>query len=327
MKAVLCKSWGDPSTLTIEDVPSPPITGGEVRIGVRASGINFADILMVAGQYQFRPPFPFSPGLEVAGEVLEIGDGVDNAKIGDRVMAICNYGGYAEEVIVPAPMVVPLPDSMSFVDAAAFPLAYGTSHVALTDRAHLKQGETLLVLGATGGVGLTAVELGKHLGVTVIAAAGSAEKLAIAKEYGADFLINYREESIRDQVKAYTGGVGADVIFDPVGGDAFDEAIRAINWDGRLIVVGFASGRIPELPVNRVLIKNCAVMGVFWGAYALNNPQVMFKSLQTLLGWYQEGSLKPHISATLPLEKAAEAMELLTNRQSTGKVILITERA
>ncbi len=326
MKAVLCKSWGDPSTLTIEDVPSPPITGGEVRIGVHASGINFADILMVAGQYQFRPPFPFSPGLEVAGEVLEIGDGVDNVKIGDRVMAICNYGGYAEEVIVPAPMVVPLPDSMSFIDAAAFPLAYGTSHVALTDRAHLKEGETLLVLGATGGVGLTAVELGKHLGATVIAAAGSTEKLAIAKEYGADFLINYREESIRDQVKAFTGGVGADVIFDPVGGDAFDEAIRAINWDGRLIVVGFASGRIPELPVNRVLIKNCAVMGVFWGAYALNNPQVMFKSLKTLLSWYQEGNLKPHISATLPLEKAAEAMGLLTNRQSTGKVILITER-
>jgi NADPH2:quinone reductase len=322
MKAVLCKAWGDPSTLVIEDAPSPPIRGGEVRIGVQACAINFADILMIAGKYQVRPPFPFSPGLEAAGDVLEVGDGVDHVKVGDRVMAICNYGGYAEEVIAPAPMTVPIPDSMSFVHAAAFPVAYGTSHIALTDRAHLKAGETLLVLGAAGGVGLTAVEIGKHLGAKVIAAAGSKEKLAIAEQYGAEMLINYREESIRDKVKAYTGGAGADVIYDPVGGDAFDEAIRAINWDGRLLVVGFASGRIPELAINRLLIKNCAVIGVFWGAYALNNPQAMFKSLKTLLGWYQEGVLKPHISATFELEDAASAMQMLTSRQSTGKVVL-----
>lgn len=327
MKAVLCKVWGDPSTLVIEDVPSPPIRGGEVRIGVHACGINFADILMVAGQYQVRPPFPFSPGLEAAGEVLEVGEGVDHVEVGDRVLAICNYGSYAEEVIAPAPMVVPIPDSMNFVDAAAFPVAYGTSHIALTDRANLKAGETLLVLGAAGGVGLTTVELGKYLGARVIAAAGNDEKLALAQEYGAEFLINYREESIRDKVKAYTDGAGADVIFDPVGGDAFDEAIRAINWDGRLLVVGFASGRIPELAVNRVLIKNCAVMGVFWGAYALNNPQTMFKSLQTLLGWYQDGALKPHISATFELDEVADAMQLLTNRKSTGKVMLTTGRS
>ena len=322
MKAVMCKQWGTPDDLTVEDIASPSPKAGEVRIKVHACGVNFMDTLMIAGQYQLKPEFPFSPGAEVAGEVIELGEGVSNYKIGDRVMGLVSYGGYAEEVTAPALTLIPIPDNMDYVTAASFPIAYGTSHIALAHRGQLKAGETLFVLGASGGVGLTAVEIGKLMGATVIAAASTDEKLKLTTEYGADHTINYSTESIRDRVKELTGGKGADVIYDPVGGDAFDQSLRAINWEGRILSIGFASGRIPEVPLNLTLVKNCSIVGVFWGAYARKDPSVLVNSLMTLMGWYAEGKLKPHVSATYPLAQASDALYALIKRKSTGKVVI-----
>lgn len=322
MKAVLCQDWGDPESLVYTDVPSREPGPGEVKIRVRACGVNFADTLIIAGGYQVKPERPFSPGMEVAGEVLAVGEGVSGWQPGARVLTIVDYGGFAEEVIANAMTVLPLPESMDFETAAAFPIAYGTSHLALDHRGGLQPGETLLVFGAAGGVGLTAVEIGKRMGATVIACASTAEKLALAQSYGADHLINYREEDLRERVKAITGGGGADVIYDPVGGDSFDQAMRVINWEGRLLVIGFASGRIPQLPVNLTLVKNCAVVGVFWGAYARRDPATLMQSLMTLIGWHASGGLKPHISATFPLPEAGRALRTLMNRQSTGKLVV-----
>jgi len=322
MKAILCKAWGDPSTLVLEEVEAKALGEGEVRIRIRACGVNFADTLMIAGQYQSRPPFPFSPGVEIAGEVIEVGAGVTQFMLDDRVMGITDYGGYAEEATIRAALLLPMPPNMDFVTAAAFPIAYGTSHLALDHRAHLKTGETLLVLGAAGGVGLTAVEIGKLMGATVIAAASTPEKLALTQQYGAEHFINTSSENLRDRIKEITGGKGVDVVYDPVGGDLFDQAVRSLNWEGRLLVIGFASGRIPEVPANLTLVKNISIVGVFWGAYAGRNPKVLTGSLLTLLGWHAEGKLKPHVSATYPLEKAADAMFALINRQSTGKVVI-----
>lgn len=322
MKAILCKELGDPTKLVYEDVPSPEPGPGQVRIRVYACGVNFADTLIIAGNYQTKPDLPFSPGMEVAGEIAAVGEGVTHYKPGDRVFCIVDWGGYAEEVLANANVVLPLPESMDYETAASFPVAYGTSHIALDHRADLQPGETLLVFGAAGGVGLTAVEIGKHMGATVIACASTPEKLALTQQYGADHVINYREESIRDRVKEITGGKGADVIYDPVGGDAFDQAMRAINWEGRLLVIGFASGRIPQIPANLPLVKNASVVGVFWGAYSRKDPGTLLNSLQTLLGWHAKGSLKPHISHRFPLKDAADAMLALMNRQSTGKVVI-----
>lgn len=322
MKAILCKAWGDPSTLVLEEVEAKAPGEGEVRIRIRACGVNFADTLMIAGQYQSRPPFPFSPGVEIAGEVIEVGAGVTQFKLDDRVMGITDYGGYAEEATIRAALLLPMPPNMDFVTAAAFPIAYGTSHLALDHRAHLKTGKTLLVLGAAGGVGLTAVEIGKLMGATVIAAASTPEKLALTQQYGAEHFINTSSENLRDRIKEITGGKGVDVVYDPVGGDLFDQAVRSLNWEGRLLVIGFASGRIPEVPANLTLVKNISIVGVFWGAYAGRNPKVLTGSLLTLLEWHAEGKLKPHVSATYPLEKAADAMFALINRQSTGKVVI-----
>lgn len=327
MKAVICKKWGDPSTLTVGELPGRPPRENEVRVGVHACGVNFADTLMIAGKYQVRPDFPFSPGLEIAGEVLEAGPGVETLEVGDRVIGVCDYGGFAEEVTLDARMLLILPSRMDYVTGAAFPVAYGTSHVALNHRARLQPGETLLVLGAAGGVGLTAVEIGKRMGAKVIAAASTPEKLAVAEAHGADYLINYVEEDLRERVREITGGAGADVIYDPVGGSAFDTAMRCINWEGRLLVIGFASGEIPTLPVNLTLVKNCSVMGVFWGAYAKRDPQVLGSSLLTLLGWYETGALNPHISQTYPLEDAPAALEALMSRKSTGKLVITTGRS
>jgi NADPH2:quinone reductase len=322
MRAVLCKAWGEPEDLVIEDVPAPSPGAGEVRIGVHACGLNFADTLIIAGLYQVKPPFPFSPGLEVAGEILEVGPGVEQLKVGDRVAALCGYGGFAEEVIVPATTIFPIPEVMDYVSAAAFAVAYGTSHLALTHRAKLQPGEVLLVHGAAGGVGLTAVEIGKLLGATVIATASSPAKLELTAQYGADHLINYKEGEFRRRVKEITGGKGADVIYDPVGGDVFDQSLRCINWEGRLVVIGFSSGRIPKAPVNIAMVKNFNIVGVYWGAYAQRKPQVLADSLAILLDWYAAGKLKPHISQTYPLEKASAALNFLSSRKSTGKVVL-----
>jgi len=322
MKAVLCKEFGGPEKLVVEDVASPTPGEGEVKLRVHACGVNFGDTLIIQGTYQVKPPLPFSPGMECAGEVAEVGPGVSGYKVGDRVLAMTGHGGFAQEVVVNAKLLIPIPDSMSFQHAAAFPVAYGTSHVGLDYRAGLKAGETLLVLGAAGGVGLTAVEIGKAMGATVIAAASSPEKLAVCEQYGADHLIDYSKEDIRERVKEITGGKGADVIYDPVGGDAFDAAMRSIAWEGRLIVIGFASGRVPEAKANIVLVKNISVVGFYWGSYNIKKPEVVMGSMKKLLEWYESGKIKPHVSHEIPMEQAGEALDMMIQRKSTGKVVL-----
>lgn len=325
MKAVVCKAYGQPEELVIEEVPSPEMGPGEVKIRVHAAGVNFPDLLMVQGLYQRKPVFPFSPGLEVAGDVIETGQRVTQVKPGERVIAVVNDGGFAEEVVCPSELALKMPSKMPFEQGAVFPIVYGTSHVALEHRARLHPGETLLVLGAGGGVGLTAVEIGKLLGARVIAAASSAEKLALASEYGADEVINYVQDDLRQAVKDLTHGKGANVIYDPVGGDMFDAALRSIAWEGRLLVIGFASGRIPEMAVNLALLKNCSVMGTYWGAYLLHDPSVVLKSFMQLMMWYAEGKLKPYISARYPLEKAADALNALKDRKAKGKQVLLAK--
>lgn len=322
MRAVLCKEWGGPEKLVIEDVPRPALREGAVRVAVHAVGVNFADLLVIAGQYQEKPAFPFTPGAEAAGLVSEVGAGVSTLKPGDRVMALTGLGAFAEEAVVDAARVLPIPDSMGFESAAAFPVAYGTSHGALEWRARLQAGEWLLVLGAAGGVGLAAVEIGKAMGARVIACAGGAEKLAVAQQHGADHVIDYSREDIRELVKAITGGHGADVVYDPVGGDAFDAALRSIAWGGRYVVIGFAAGRIPQIPANIVLVKNIDVIGFYWGSYQAHNPDLLFGSLKQLLQWAEQGKLKPHISHRFDLSEAAEALESLRRRKSAGKLVL-----
>lgn len=326
MKAILCRAWGDPKTLEIAELPRPALEPGQVRIAVHGAGVNFADTLIIAGKYQERPRFPFSPGLEASGTVIETAPDVRSCRSGDRVMSVAMWGTYTEELVVPETSVVVIPDRMDLVTAAGFAVAYGTSHLGLTRRGQLKPRETLLVHGAAGGVGLSAVEIGKALGATVIATAGSAEKVKTALDHGADHGIDYAKEDIRARVKALTGGKGADVIYDPVGGDAFDASLRCVNWEGRILVVGFASGRIPEAPCNYILVKNCAVIAVLWGAYAKRNPKAMQESFAELFRWYGEGKLRPLISRTMPLERAAEALTLMMQRKITGKVVLTTGR-
>ena len=322
MKAVLCKAFGPAETLVLEEIASPEAKKNEVLLQVHAAGVNFPDTLIIEGKYQFKPPFPFSPGGEAAGVVTAVGEKVSHLNVGDRVMALTGWGSFAEEVAVPGYNVMPIPPSMDFASAAAFGMTYGTSMHALKQRANLQPGETLLVLGASGGVGLAAVEIGKAMGAKVIAAASSAEKLEVAKAAGADELINYSESNLKDEVKRLTGGQGADVIYDPVGGDLFDAAIRSIAWNGRLLVVGFASGRIPELPVNLTLLKGAAVVGVFWGAFAQRQPQDNAANFQQLFAWHAEGKLKPLVSQTFPLAQAAEAINTLGQRKAVGKVVV-----
>jgi NADPH2:quinone reductase len=322
MKAVLCKAFGPAETLVLEDIASPELKKTEVLIDVHAAGVNFPDTLIIEGKYQFKPPFPFSPGGEAAGVVSAVGEKVSHLKVGDRVMALTGWGSFAEQVAVPGYNVMPMAAEMDFNSAAAFGMTYGTSMHALKQRANLQPGETLLVLGASGGVGLAAVEIGKALGARVIAAASNAEKLAVAKAAGADELINYSESNLKDEIKRLTGGQGADVIYDPVGGDLFDQAVRAIAWNGRLLVVGFASGRIPELPVNLCLLKGAAVLGVFWGAFAQRQPQDNASNFAQLFAWYAEGKIKPLVSQVFPLAQAAEAINTLGQRKAVGKLVV-----
>ncbi|KJK15209.1 NADPH:quinone oxidoreductase family protein [Pseudomonas sp. NPDC087612] len=322
MKAVLCKALGPAQNLVLEEVASPVPKKNEILLDVQAAGVNFPDTLIIEGKYQFQPPLPFSPGGEAAGVVSAVGEKAGNLKIGDRVMALTGWGSFAEQVAVPAYNVLPIPAQMDFTTAAAFGMTYGTSMHALSQRGQLKAGETLLVLGASGGVGLAAVEIGKAMGARVIAAASSAEKLAVAKAAGADELINYSETSLKDEIKRLTGGNGADVIYDPVGGDLFDQAVRGIAWNGRLLVVGFASGRIPELPVNLALLKGAAVLGVFWGAFAQRQPADNAANFQQLFAWFAEGKLKPLVSQTFPLAEAGAAIEMLGQRKAVGKLVV-----
>jgi NADPH2:quinone reductase len=322
MKALLCNAWGGPDALAIGELPSPSPGPGEILVGVRACGLNFADTLMIQGKYQERPDFPFSPGLEVSGEVLETGPGIDDFASGDAVIALCGHGGLAERVVVPAGNAIRLPEGMDFVTAAGFAVVYGTAHVGLERRARLEPGEVLLVHGAAGGVGLAAVEIGRRMGATVIATGSSEKKLALAGEHGAHHVINYHEERFPDRVKALTDGRGADVIFDPVGGEVFDQSVRCINWEGRILVIGFASGTIPELPVNLTLVKNMSVVGVYWGAYRKRDPEVLQQSWRQLLEWLAEGALSPHVSATYRLADAPAALTSLMERRAIGKVVV-----
>ena len=327
MNAVLCKAWGDPASLIFEETAAPPLKPGHVRIAVHGAGVNFADTLMIAGKYQEKPAFPFSPGLEAAGVISEVASDVDHLKVGDRVMAFTVHGGFAEEAVVPATQAFVIPTGMDLLTAAGFPVAYGTSHIALRYRANLKAGETLLVNGASSGVGLTAVEIGKAIGARVIATAGSPEKLNVARDFGADQGIDYSKEDIRERVKAITEGKGANVIYDPVGGDVFDASLRSVAWEGRLVVIGFASGRIAQAPTNYILIKNCSVIGVLWGASVRRDPALARKSYDELFRWYKEGKIKPLISRTIPLAQAGEALALMMQRKITGKIVITTGRS
>ncbi|HGY9627243.1 NADPH:quinone oxidoreductase family protein [Pseudomonas putida] len=323
MKAVLCKTLGPASDLVLEEVASPAPKRNEIVLDVHAAGVNFPDTLIIEGKYQFQPPLPFSPGGEAAGVVAAIGEKAGDFKIGDRVMALTGWGAFAEQVAVPFYNVLPIPTTMDFTTAAAFGMAYGTSMHALAQRGQLKAGETLLVLGASGGVGLAAVEIGKAMGARVIAAASNAEKLAIAKAAGADELIDYRQASLRDEIKRLTGGQGVDVVYDPVGGELFEQAVRGLAWNGRLLVVGFASGTIPQLPVNLTLLKGAAVVGVFWGAFAQRQPEDNAANFRQLFAWHAEGKLKPLVSQTYPLAETGAAIERLAQRQAVGKLVVV----
>jgi NADPH2:quinone reductase len=327
MKAVLCKEYGPPETLVVEELASRPVGTDEVRVEVHACGVNFPDTLIIQNKYQFKPPLPFTPGGEIAGEVVEVGSAVSRVARGDRVIAMVGWGGYADELVVAAERTMPIPKGMDFVTAAGFTMTYGTSYYALKQRAVLRPAETLLVLGAGGGVGLAAVELGRVMGARVIAAASSMEKLALCQEYGADATVNYATENLKDRVKELTDGRGADVIYDPVGGDYFDQAMRCINWNGRVLVIGFASGRIPQLPVNLALLKGCSVVGVFWGAFTAREPEANAENLAELGRWVEDGTIKPYVCMTFPLERVAQALTAIERREARGKIVLTTGRS
>ena len=323
MKAVLCKHFGPPESLVVEDVPSLRPGPGEVVVTVKAASVNFPDVLIIQNKYQFKPPLPFSPGSELAGVVKEVGEGVKHAKVGDKVIAFTTFGAFAEEVKTEAIRLLPLPEGMDFPSGASFILTYGTTDHALRDRGALREGETLLVLGAAGGVGIAAIEIGKALGARVIACASSAEKLEVCRQHGADETINYAAEDLRERIKEITAGKGVDVIYDAVGGPYTEPALRSSAWRGRLLVVGFAAGEIPKIPLNLTLLKGCSIVGVFWGDFTRREPKVFAESARQLARWYGEGKLKPHVSATFPLHRTVEALNLLASRQAKGKVVIV----
>ena len=322
MRAVRIHELTGPSALRVDEVPDLTASSGHVLIAVRAAGVNFPDILQTRGLYQFKPTPPFSPGGEVAGVVTAIGEGVSTIKVGDRVAATMLSGGYAEQVVVPELACVKLPDSVGFEIGAATLLTYATTYHALLDRAALKSGESLLVLGAAGGVGIAAVELGALMGARVIAAASNADKLAFCRVHGASETIDYSTEDLKDRLKALTKG-GVDVIYDPVGGTLAEPALRGIAWQGRYLVVGFASGEIPKIPLNLALLKGCQIVGVFWGSFAMREPARNRAHCEQLFNWIAEGKLSPAIDASLPFTQAAEALGRLERRQVKGKVVLV----
>jgi len=325
MKAIVCKEFGPPSSLVFEEVPDLEPGPGEVVIDVKAAGVNFPDVLIVQGLYQFKPPLPFSPGHEVAGDVRSVGEGVTSLKPGDRVIAVVGHGGFAEQVAVEAARCFPMPDAMDYATGAGFVLAHSTSHYALRDRAKLQEGETLLVLGAAGGVGLAAVELGLAMGARVIAAASSDEKLETCRKRGAAETINYETEDLRARVKELTGGVGVDVCYDPVGGKYAEPAVRSMAWDGRYLVVGFAAGEIPKIPLNLLLLKSCNLQGVFWGAFTARDPKRFAELMRELFGWWEQGKIAPLVSETYPLDRAVDALADVANRKVRGKAVLLVE--
>lgn len=322
MKAIRCKAYGPPSSLVIEEIENLKPKAKEVLVEVKACGLNFPDTLIIQGLYQFKPELPFTPGSDVAGIVKEVGVGVTHLKVGQEVFGFVAHGALAEEVLVPANACFPKPPQMDFPIAASFMMAYGTSYHALKDRARLAEGETLLVLGASGGVGLAAVELGNLMGAKVIAAASTDEKLALCKQYGADETINYSTQDLKTTIKEMTDGRGVDVVYDPVGGAYSESALRGTAWNGRFLVVGFAAGDIPKIPLNLPLLKGASIVGVFWGGFAMKNPKANMENTMTLMQWHAKGKLKPHIHAIYDLVDTAKALEEMTNRKVKGKLIV-----
>ena len=322
MKAVLCTKFGPPELLEYVDVPSPSAGPGEVVISLRAASVNFPDVLIIENKYQFKPPLPFSPGSELAGVVKTVGEGVTDVAPGDRVMAFTVHGAFAEEVKLERSRVLPIPDGMSFETAAALLLTYGTMDHALRDRGQLAAGESVLVLGASGGIGIASIEVAKALGARVIACASSDDKLQACREHGADAVINYSSEDLRERIKVLTDGRGADVIVDPVGGPYTEPALRSIAWRGRFLVVGFAAGDIPRVPLNLTLLKGCSIVGVFWGDFLRREPAAFRDSVRQLGEWYAAGKLRPHISARFPLSRTAEAISLMAQRKAVGKIVV-----
>jgi NADPH2:quinone reductase len=311
-----------PNQLELQDVPSPKPKAGEVLIQVKTASVNFPDTLIIQGLYQFKPPVPFTPGSDVAGVVLEVGEGVKHVKKGDAVFGTTLFGAFAEQVVVPASNCFPKPPMLEDGVAASFMIAYGTSYHALKDRANIQEGETLLVLGAAGGVGLSAVEMGALVGATVIAAASTDEKLELCKKYGATHTINYTKEDLKKRTKELTGGKGVDVIYDPVGGSYSEAALRAMAWNGRFLVVGFATGDIPKIPLNLPLLKGCQVVGVFWGSFAQRFPKQNMANVMQMLQWYGIGKIKPHIDKRYALADAPKALEAIMKREVKGKVVI-----
>ena len=323
MQAWLCENPVGVEALQWKELPTPEPKAGEVRVAIRAASLNFPDLLIVQNTYQMKPPLPFVPGSEFAGIVEAVGEGVSHVKVGDAVAAFAGTGGFATHAVVSAALVMPLPEGFAFDDAAAFVLTYGTTHHALVDRAALKAGETLLVLGAAGGVGTAAIQIGKVLGARVIAAASSDEKCALCREIGADETINYATANIRDELKKLTGGKGPDVVYDPVGGDLAEPVFRSIGWRGRYLVVGFAQGGIPALPWNLALLKGASIVGVFWGDFARREPKAHVAALTELAKWYAEGKIKPVIDQRLPMPDLPAAFARMGSRQVRGKLVMI----
>ncbi len=322
MKALLCKTLDGPDALELAEIEPPSAGAGEVVVRVHAVGLNFLDTLLTRGKYQFKPELPFSPGGEVAGDVAEVGDGVDGLAVGDRVCAFVSWGGARELLAVKAASVIKVPDGVAIETAAGISVTYGTAMHGLRDRGRLKAGETVAVLGASGGAGLAAVEIAKLMGARVIAAASSAEKLAVCKDHGADEFINYAENDVKQGLRDLTDQKGVDVIYDCVGGQYAEPALRSIAWLGRYLVVGFAAGEIPKFPINLMLLKSCDVVGVFWGQEVVRNPGQHRDNMHQVLGWVAAGKLNPHVHATYPLERTAEAINLLDKRVVRGKVIV-----
>lgn len=322
MRAIVVDRFMEPSELEVREAPEPELRAGTVALEVKAAGCNFFDILMCQGSYQVKPPFPFVPGAEVAGVVTAVGEGVTGFAPGDRVLASAGLGGFAERAVVPAAGTWALPDAMSFAEGAALPIIYPTSYAGLVYRARLEPGETLLVHAAAGGVGTAAVQIGKALGARVLATAGGEEKLEVARRCGADVVIDYRKEDFARRVKEETGGRGADVIYDSVGGEVFERSLKCIAWNGRLLVIGFAGGEIPSVKANRILLKNIAVVGLHWGAYVANEPERIRETFEALFALYRDGKIAPVLFHSYPLEETARALTELASRRTWGKVII-----
>ena len=325
MKAIVCETYGPPSSLVYKDIEIQSPGPKEVQVDIKACSLNFPDTLIIQGKYQFKPELPFVPGSDIAGIITAAGEGVKHLKVGDEVFGFTMTGGYAEKANVSAKTIFPKPPMMDYPVAASFLLAYSTSYHALVDRAYIKEGDTLVVLGASGGVGLAAIEIAKCLGARVIAAASTDEKLALCKKHGADEVINYNTEDLKKRIKELTDGKGADIVYDPVGGSYSEPALRAMTYNGRFLVVGFAAGDIPKIPLNLPLLKSCQIVGVFWGSFAQQFPQQNMANSMQLIQWYAEGKLKPHLHATYPLEKAPKALEEMMERKVMGKVVVLPE--